>query len=279
MNNPIYPCLWFDGEAEAAANFYCSVFKDSKITLSTPLVVEFNLNGEKFMGLNGGSTFKKNPSISFFVLCETEEETNETWDKLTEGGSVLMPIDTYPWSERYGWVQDRFGVSWQLYLGQMKDVGQKFTPSFMFVKEQSGKAEEAIRFYTSIFKNSSINGVSKYTAEDADVEGYVKHAQFRLSDQVFMAMDSSGEHEFSFNEGISIVVACDTQKEIDYYWDKLSEDGEESVCGWLKDQFGVSWQIVPTVLEELMSDPVKFERVMQAVMKMKKLDIQTMLDA
>lgn len=279
MKNSIYPCLWFNNEAEAAANFYCSVFKNSEIMLKSPLVVNFNLYGQKFMGLNGGPAFKKNPSISFFVLCETVEEANQTWDKLKDGGSVLMPIDKYPWSERYGWVQDRFGVSWQLYLGQMKDVGQKFTPSFMFVKEKSGKAEEAVHFYTSIFENSSINGISKYTAEDADVEGYVKHAQFKLNDQVFMAMDSSAEHEFSFNEGISIVVGCKTQEEIDYYWNKLLEGGKESQCGWLEDKFGVSWQIVPDVLDELMSDSVKFERVMQEVMKMRKLDIQTMVDA
>jgi len=279
MNDSIYPCLWFNDEAEAAANFYCSVFKNSEIILKSSLVVNFNLYGQKFMGLNGGPAFKKNPSISFFVLCETEEETNETWDKLKDGGSVLMPIDKYPWSDRYGWVQDRFDVSWQLYLGQMKDVGQKFTPSLMFVKEQSGKAEEAVHFYTSIFENSSISGISKYTAEDADVEGYVKHAQFKLNDQVFMAMDSSAEHEFSFNEGISIVVGCKTQEEIDYYWNKLLENGKESQCGWLEDKFGVSWQIVPAILDELMSDPVKFERVMQEVMKMRKLDIQTMIDA
>lgn len=279
MKNSIYPCLWFNNEAEAAVNFYCSVFKDSEIKLKSSLVVNFNLYGQRFMGLNGGPMFKKNPSISFFVLCESIEEINETWDKLKDGGSILMPIDKYPWSERYGWVQDRFGVSWQLYLGQMKDVGQKFTPSFMFVKEQSGKAEEAVNFYTSIFENSSINGISKYTAEDADVEGYVKHAQFKLNDQVFMAMDSSAEHEFSFNEGISIVVTCKTQEEIDYYWNKLLENGRESQCGWLEDKYGVSWQIVPAILDELMSDPTKFERVMQAVMKMKKLDIQTMIDA
>lgn len=279
MKNSIYPCLWFNNEAEAAANFYCSVFKNSEIILKSPLVVNFILYGQRFMGLNGGPAFKKNPSISFFVLCETVEETNQTWDKLKDGGSVLMPIDKYPWSERYGWVQDRFGVSWQLYLGQMKDVGQKFTPSLMFVKEKSGKAEEAVHFYTSIFENSSINGISKYTAEDADVEGYVKHAQFKINDHVFMAMDSSAEHAFSFNEGISIVVACKTQEEIDYYWNKLLEGGKESQCGWLEDKFGVSWQIVPDILDELMSDPVKFERVMQEVMKMRKLDIQTMVDA
>lgn len=279
MNDSIYSCLWFNDDAKAAADFYCSVFENSEIILNSPLVVNFNLNGERFMGLNGGSTFKKNPSISFFVLYETLEETNKIWNKLLDGGTILMPIDKYPWSDRYGWVQDRFGTSWQLYLGKMKDVGQKFTPTLMFVKEQCGKAEAAIRFYTSIFKDSSVEGILKYSADDSDVEGYVKHAQFKLDNHVFMAMDSSAEHAFSFNEGISIIVACDTQEEIDYYWNKLLEGGEENQCGWLKDKFGVSWQIVPSILDKLISDPIKFERVMQAVMKMKKLDIQTMMDA
>lgn len=251
MNNAIYPCLWFDGQAEAAAAFYCSVFTNSEITVNTPMVVNFKLDGQKFMGLNGGPNFKINPSISFFVVCETEDEIDQAWGKLQNGGWILMPLDKYEWSEKYGWVQDRFGVSWQLFLGKKDDVGQKIAPTLMFVKEQCGKAEQAIRFYTSIFDNSNINGILKYSNEDHDVEGYVKHAQFTLNNQVFMAMDSSAEHAFTFNEAVSMVVECKTQEEIDYYWTKLSEGGREDRCGWLKDKFGVSWQIVPSIIGEL----------------------------
>ena len=140
MTNQIFPCLWFDGQAKAAAEFYCSVFKNSKILADSPMVVTFELNGSKFMGLNGGPQFK-------------------------------------------------------------------------------------------------------------------------------------------FDEAVSFVVNCDTQDEIDYYWTKLTEGGQESMCGWLKDKFGLSWQIVPTIIAELMSEPARAERVMKAVMKMKKLDLETLKNA
>ena len=140
MANPIFPCLWFDGQAKAAAEFYCSVFKNSKIIDDTPMVVNFELDGKKFMGLNGGPQFK-------------------------------------------------------------------------------------------------------------------------------------------FNEAVSFVVECETQKEIDNYWEKLTEGGEESMCGWLKDKFGVSWQIIPAILGKLMSDPEKAPRVTQAFLQMKKFDIEKLMQA
>lgn len=279
MTNQIYPCLWFDGQAKAAADFYCTVFKNSSITVDTPMVVNFELNGQKFMGLNGGPQFKINPSVSFFVVCETAEEVNLAWEKLSESGSILMPFDKYDWSEKYGWVQDRFGISWQLSLGKMSDVGQKFTPTLMFTGGQEGKAEQAIKFYTSVFDNSHITGILKYSENDGDVEGTIKHAQFNLNKNVFMAMDSSAKHGFTFNEAISLVVNCENQKEIDYYWSNLTEGGQESMCGWLKDQYGVSWQIVPSVLGKLMSDPEKSQRVMEAFMQMKKFDIEKLENA
>jgi predicted 3-demethylubiquinone-9 3-methyltransferase (glyoxalase superfamily) len=141
MNNPIYPCLWFDGKAKEAAEFYCSVFKDSRILTDTPMVVQFELNGSRFMGLNGGPHFK-------------------------------------------------------------------------------------------------------------------------------------------FNEAVSLVVNCETQEEIDYYWEKLTgEGGQESMCGWLKDKYGLSWQIVPSNMGKLMTDPARAQRVMPVLMQMKKLDIRKLEEA
>lgn len=140
MTNSIYPCLWFDGNALQAATFYCSVFKDSKIISSNPIVVIFELGGKKFMGLNGGPKFK-------------------------------------------------------------------------------------------------------------------------------------------FNESVSFVVDCETQEEIDHYWNTLTEGGEESMCGWLKDKFGLSWQIVPTILGQLMSDPTRADRVMEAFLNMRKFEIKKLLEA
>jgi predicted 3-demethylubiquinone-9 3-methyltransferase (glyoxalase superfamily) len=279
MENQIYPCLWFDGNAKLAAEFYCSIFDNSRIASENPLVVVILSSGQKFMCLNGGPEFKPNPSISFYILCETINEIETAWNKLLNGGNVLMPLDKYDWSEKYGWVQDKFGISWQLAFGKFQDVGQKFTPTLMFTNKQAGRAEEAIGFYTSIFDNSSIVGILKYTADENDVEAYVKHAQFKLGQQVFMAMDSSLSHNFIFNEAISLVVECDTQKEIDHNWGKLGMEGVECQCGWLKDKFGVSWQVVPAILEKLMNDPEKAPRVMQAFMKMKKFEIEKLVNA
>jgi predicted 3-demethylubiquinone-9 3-methyltransferase (glyoxalase superfamily) len=279
MYKMIYPCLWFDGNAREAAELYCSVFKDTVITSDNQLVVTIESSGQKFMFLNGGPQFTLNPSVSFYVLCETEDEIENSWNKLLDGGSALMPLDKYDWSPKYGWVQDRFGISWQLTLGKLTDVGQKFTPSMMFTEKHCGKAEEAVNFYTSVFEDSGIVGIYKYFKEDNDVEGTVKHSQFRLRNQLFMAMDSSFMHAFSFNEAISFVVECDTQKEIDFFWDKLSEGGEEGQCGWLKDKYGVSWQIIPAILNKLMSDIHKSERVINAFLKMKKFDIEKLINA
>jgi predicted 3-demethylubiquinone-9 3-methyltransferase (glyoxalase superfamily) len=279
MNNNIHPCLWFDGNAKTAAEFYCSLFPNSKITADTPMVVNFELAGQKFMGLNGGPMFKPNASISFMVISETDEEINELWKQLSEGGFIMMPLDKYDWSERYGFVQDRFGVSWQLMKGKYSDVNQKITPTLLFVGNSFGKAENAVKFYTEVFPQSSIDGILLYTKDEGEAAGTVKHSQFILDKKVFMAMDGAGNHSFAFNEGISFVVDCETQEEIDYYWNKLTEGGQESQCGWLKDQFGVSWQIVPTVLGKLMTDPEKAPRVMQAFMKMKKFDIATLMNA
>ena len=279
MNNIIYPCLWFDGKAREAAELYCSVFKDTVIKSDNQLVVMLESSGQKLMFLNGGPMFTTNPSVSFYVICETDDEIESAWEKLMEGGTAFMTLGKYPWSPKYGWVQDRFGISWQLTLGKISDVGQKLTAALMFTEEQCGKAEEAVNFYTSVFEVSEIAGIYKYTKDDNDVEGTVKHSQFRLRNKLFMAMDSSLMHHFTFNEAISLVVECDTQEEIDFLWDTLTEGGEESQCGWLKDKYGFSWQIIPSILSELMIDIHKSERVMNAFLKMKKFDIEKLKNA
>ena len=279
MKKPIYPCLWFDGQAKVAAEFYCSVFKNSKITSNNPMVTTFEIEGKKFMGLNGGPQFKINPSISFFVLCASEVEVEEIWNTLSNDGSVMMPLNKYPWNEKYGWCQDKFGVNWQLMMNNSVNSAEKIIPSFMFTQSNAGNAEKAINFYISVFKNSSVVHISRYEKGEHDVEGTIKHAHFTLANQLFAAMDSSGAHAFTFNEGISLVIECETQEEIDYYWNKLTEGGFESQCGWLKDKFGVSWQVVPSILGELMSHPEKGQRVVQAFMQMKKFNIEKLINA
>lgn len=249
-----------------------------KILDETPLVVNFELNGTRIMGLNGGPMFKFNPSISLFVYCESLAETNSVWDKLIEGGKELIPIDTYPWSKRFGWLEDKFGFTWQISVADSEDAKLKITPSMLFTGDKFGRAEEAINFYSSVFENSSTDLLMHYEENDPN-KGKVLYSEFNLNRYSIIAMDGPGDYKYTFNEAVSFVVDCQTQEEIDYYWGKLTAGGEESQCGWLKDKFGVSWQIVPAILGKLMSDPEKSERVINAFMQMKKFDIKKLLNA
>ena len=158
----------------------------------------------------------------------------------------------------------------------MTTIAQKITP-FLWYDNQ---AEEAANFYVSIFKNSRVLGVTRYGKSGPGPEGSVLTAAFELEGQKFTALN--GGPRFTFNESVSFVVNCETQEEIDYFWMKLtSEGGQESQCGWLKDKFGLSWQVVPTILPELITskDAKKSERVMQAIMQMKKLDLAKLKQA
>jgi len=279
-NPSIYPCLTLRGKVAEAADFYIRTFGEGRIAQTSPFVIQIELSGQKFMLLNDGPSVSPNASISFMVITESEEETQRCWDALTGEGKVLMPLDSYDWSPKYGWVQDKFGVSWQLYLGDRKDTPQKFSPTLMFTGQKAGEAEEAVHFYTGLFPQSAVEGVLKYKEGDGDKPGLVKHAQFTIKDYIMMAMDSSFEHGFSFNDAISMVVECEDQAEIDQYWDVLTADGGQEVqCGWLKDRFGVSWQIIPKGLGKLMTDPQRGQRAMNALLKMKKLIIADLENA
>lgn len=284
MEQKITPCLWFDSNAEEAAQFYASVFPNSKTlevvpySTETPsnkpigstLTVEFEILGYKFLGVNGGPYFKPNPSISFHIKCGTKEEVDAIWQKLSPGGNVLMPLDKYPFSERYGWIQDKYGFSWQvIFVGDVAP-GKRITPVLMFVKDVYGRAEEAINLYVSVFKDSSVGGILKYgKGKEPDKEGTVKYAGFTLMGQDFGAMDSAREHNFKFSEAISLIINCANQKEIDYFYEKLSAVPEAEMCGWLKDKFGVSWQVVTSGFGKL----ARKKEVMEALLKMKRIDI------
>jgi predicted 3-demethylubiquinone-9 3-methyltransferase (glyoxalase superfamily) len=278
MKNSVYPCLWFDDQAEEAAAFYKDAFVNSEIKASNSLVVTLDINGKQFILLNGGPVFKPNPSISFFNICESAEEVEERWKKLSEGGMVMMPLDVYPWSDKYGWVQDKYGISWQLALGKPGEQADVF-PSLLFTGEQNGQAENAINFYTSLFKHSSIELIARYEPGDNDTEGNVKYGEFYLNGSRLSAMESSMDHQFAFNEGVSLVVECDNQEDIDFYWLNLTEGGMEGRCGWCRDAFGVWWQIVPSILVSLMSDPEKAIKVTEAFMQMTKFDIEAIKQA
>jgi predicted 3-demethylubiquinone-9 3-methyltransferase (glyoxalase superfamily) len=296
----IQPSLWFsENNSEEAMKFYTSVFPNSKIVSieyypsgysEGPLagmegkVINgvFELAGTRFICLDGGpGVFEFNPSVSFFINCASAEEVENYYNKLVEGGSVMMPLDKYPFSEKYAWVADKYGVSWQISVGKSKAL---ISPAFLFVGERFGKVEEAINYYVSVFKDSSVDFISRYGDEGGEEQkGKINYSAFTLAGQPFGAMESNmKEHKFVMdNCAISFTVSCADQEEVDYFWEKLSRVPEAEQCGWVKDAYGVSWQIVPKALEETVGgkDPEGKKRAMNAMMGMKKLDVAKLWEA
>lgn len=303
----IIPSLWFDKNCEEAMNFYVSVFsklsgkkEESKIIsilryekgMETPGIEEmegkiltgiFELAGFRFMALDGGPIFEFNPSVSFFLNFDPSQDKNASanidkfWKEISKDGKVLMEFQKYPFSEKYGWCEDKFGLSWQLILTNPEGDDRPFiVPSLMFVGDMAGKAEEAVEFYLQVFNNSKKGSFNRYPkGMEPDKEGTIMFSDFMIENQWFAAMDSAQKHKFSFNEAISFLVNCKDQKEVDRFWETLSFVPESEQCGWLKDKFGVSWQIVPTDMGKMLSDSdrERLKRVLNEMLKMKKIVI------
>lgn len=282
--------MWFDTEATEAVALHTSVF-GGQVTSTTMLrdtpsgdgeVITFELDGQPFMAINAGPYFKLNPSISFIVnydparFPDAEERLNTAWAKLLPEGTVRMDLTTYPFSKRYGWIEDRFGVNWQLMLTDPEGEPRPFiTPSMMFTGENAGRAEEAIDFYCAIFPDGMRGQTARYpTDTEHDKAGTVMFADFSIRDTWLAAMDSGHPHGFTFNEALSFLVECPDQAEIDRLWAALSAVPEAEQCGWVKDKFGVSWQIVPEGMQRMLadSDEERAQRVLKAVLAMKKID-------
>lgn len=282
----IVPCVWFDGDADDAVAYYLTVFAGSEeVGRSTyptegladfqedmagkTLTIDFTVGGFRLMALNAGTEFEPNPMLSFILNFDpavepaAEDRLDAVWQRLADGGKVLMELGEYPFSNRYGWVQDKFGVSWQLMLTNPDGDPRPFViPSLMFANANVNRAEEALNFYTSVFDNASTGMVATYPeAQDEVKAGAVMFGEFAVGSEWFAVMDSPVRHEFDFNEGVSLLVECADQAEIDRYWDQLSRVPEAEVCGWCKDQFGVSWQIAPANINDLMT-PANFSKMM-----------------
>lgn len=190
-----------------------------------------------------------------------------------------MPLDKYDWSPKYAWVKDKFGVSWQLDIEDINSP-QKIVPAILFANEKFNLVKEAANHFTSIFPNSKIIMEYPFDKSMNLPEGTLLFAQFKLNNYLFNAMSGGTmKHNFDFNDAISFIVYCNTQEEIDYYWQKLTDGGQEVQCGWLKDKFGISWQVVPTILNDLLDEPNKKSKVMNAVFTMKKFDINKLKSA
>ncbi len=293
LAKPITPHLWFDTQAREAAEFYCSVFPDSRIESAVVLhdtpsgdcdVVSFVLHGQPFMAISAGPVFRFNPSLSFIVNFDPDRDPDArarldaTWARLAEDGQALMPLDAYPFSPRFGWVQDRYGLSWQLILGGPAGGPRPaIMPALMFTGGNCGKAEEAGAFYRSVFDGSQAGQMLRWQddAPAPNAPGTVMYSDFGLDGTWFAAMDSAYEHGFGFNEAVSFLVTCRDQAEIDRYWSQLSSVPEAEQCGWCKDRYGLSWQVSPLVLDELMAsdDQALVNHVVQAFLDMHKLDV------
>ena len=297
MAQKIIPNLWFEGNADEAVDFYTAIFPDGQVISRTyypksqaegladfqldlagkVLTVEFELGRQSFVAINAGPEFKFNPTISFMVNFDpskdekAREHLDELWRHLSEGGEELMALDAYPFSQRYGWVQDRYGLTWQLILTDPEGEPRPFIiPSLLFTGDKTNLAEQAIRYYVSVFEGAKVGNLAYYTEAVGPAKaGSLMFGEFTLEGQWFAAMDSAVDDDSKFNEAVSFSVNCKDQAEIDYFWEKLSKDPTFEQCGWCKDDFGLSWQIVPDNINELMDRPDAFTHMMD----MKKLVI------
>ena len=272
MHLTIYPALWFDNQALEAFEFYCSIFPNSMILEHNPTVVKASLSNQCFIGINGGPYFLPNPAISFTVICDSREEINALWQKLILGGASIIDLGHYSWNAYYGWVQDQFGYTWQLQLGNGGKTQQHILPNLLFCGMHQNQCSQALQYYQKIFPEFQRHQLLRYPS--GDFEGKIQNSIFSLNHLKFIAKDSPHKHIFDFNESVSFVIPCKTQQEIDYYWNYFTEHGSESWCGWCKDVFGISWQVIPNNLAQILAT---HPQAYSTLTRMKKIIIEDLL--
>ena len=286
----IVPCIWFNKDADEAVAFYLSAFGDSaectelvrshypnegladfqSDMAGEPLTIEFSLGGVRLTALNAGSEFRPTPMLSFIVNFDpardkhAAENIDALWERLSDGGKVLIEIGAQPYSPRYGWVEDKYGVSWQLMLTDPDGDPRPFLiPTFLFANANTNRASEAVEFYTSLFPDSRIGMLARNPEANEDAAaGSLMFGEFAVGEQWFAAMDAPRPQDYDFTEGVSLQVECADQLEIDRVWGELSRVPEAEQCGWCKDQFGVSWQVVPANMDQLMT-PENWAKMMR----------------
>jgi len=274
----IYPCLWFNQNAGEAARHYTELFPNGRIIHDSGLAVTFTIGGTRFMALNGGPKFTMNPAVSFFVYCGGEKEIDRLYEALCDGGKVIMPLQHYEWSSKYAWVEDRFGVSWQLDIDPINNA-QTIVPTLLFCNEKSGLVKEAAENYLRIFPDPHFLFGMEAPQSGGLPSGSLLFAQFKLGGFLMNAMSSPEPQHYDFSTANSFVIECDTQEEIDHYWNELGAGGRYDMCGWLADRYGVAWQIVPRILPQLLSDPSRRERVINVFLQMQKFDLEKLMNA
>jgi len=282
---PIVPHLWYDTEARQAAEFYASVFPDSAVGSVVPLpgtpsgdaeLVEARILGQRFLMISAGPLFRFTPAISFQAALSSVDEVNRVTAALAEGGRFLMELGTYPFARRYAWVQDRWGLSWQILVRD--DVPQGITPVLMFSGDQTGRCEEACRFYVDQF-GGSLGGILRYPeGPGPDRPGTVQRLEFTLGGQKFAAMDSGHRYEAGFNQAVSLLVEVTHQKDVDRLWAALSAAPEAEACGWCQDPFGVSWQISPAATHRYLTQGTEAQKAsfLKVMLTQKKFDLEAL---
>lgn len=305
----IVPCLWFAGSAEEAAGFYADAIPGTRIgsiqrypteglpdfqreLAGQPLTVEVELTDLRITLINAGDQFRPNPSAGFMLTFSADRHDDPraaldaTHAALARGGRELMPLGEYPFAPRYAWVEDRYGVSWQLMLAEdaaptARDAdGHGQEPSdaerqaavireqdtgavrpfavvaLMFCGEAQNRCREAIDAYVDTLPGSEHGVRHEYPQPTGPAPaGAIMFSEATLAGLPITAMDSGVEQPFSFTEGFSLVVRAEGQAELDRLWGALSAVPEAEQCGWCKDRFGLSWQVVPANLDELMQRP------------------------
>jgi len=259
MDQLITPAIWCDGTADEAARFYADVFREGSVVEQVPgLAATVSIHGFRLSLINGGDQCAPNPSISCILnfdplLFGSEEQARAYLDELYErlsAGGVLMELGEYPFSQRYAWVRDRFGMTWQLMLTDPAGEPRPFIlPSFMFGGTNHANAEEATEAWISLFDDARRGALYRYEEGGPMEPGTVMY--------------------FTFTPGVSMIVSCRDQEEIDRYWTGLSSVPEAERCGWCVDRWGVSWQVVPRNIAELMADAATREKILH----MGKIDL------
>ena len=285
----IIPHIWINRVADDATEFYLSALPDTRVVerwtypeeglldfqeefAGEPLTVEFDIGGYRLAMINAGDEFTPTPAISFFLNFDPSQrddargDLDRTWARLTDGGQVLLELGEYPFSPHYGWVADRYGVNWQLMLTDPEGEPRPFViPNLMFCGPAQNKAQEAVDFYASVFPEAQVGNRVHYEGSTDSVI----FSEFQIRGEWLTAMDSAVEQPFTFTPGISLLFNARGQEEIDHLWNALSAVPEAEQCGWLQDRYGVSWQIAPDNLNELLERPGAYAHLME----MKKIVI------
>lgn len=290
LGNKLHPCIWLTDGAAEAANLYISAFQSGRVLNKTyfsaaaaevsgqkqgsECTVDIEVAGQTLQLLNGGPYFQHSPSMSLFAVCGSAQEVDAIYAKLSPGGKTLLALGEYPFSRRYAFFSDKFGVHWQLMLEE--GAKPRIIPCILFGGEKQGTGTKALEFYKTLFKNTNVLMDERYGKNQGAPEGAIMHARLLLEGSPLVIMDGNSPDPMPMSGALSLVVMCDDQKEVDHYWEKIAAKGAEAQCGWINDEFGVTWQIVPRGLDELVTgDNEKASRAFKAMADMKKIDFET----